>query len=531
MNFVVGKLKILILCLVVVITACGGSGDDTVSTLLVGVASKGPMKSARVEVFPLTDAGEKGERFANTSTTDTNGRFSVDIGSYTGNVLLEVSGGQYIDEASNSDVSNTVVFHAVISAEPGTVNVNVTPLSDIALQWAYAQGGLTTSNINSGNALVSSVFGIDIHLTEPADVLSNEASQQGQDEQAYGLALAGISQFAADYVASGSVETVMYVIANDLNDNNRLDTFDLTYLAAVNSFIASEHNQASAQSAVALISAINANANNNSPVASSFTRNLVGDWYLIEFDDFIRGDGSLDDYPDEVNMPVNIQINEDGSWTWTDDLGVIDFPANRISLNESALTATITFDDNALARMILTFDGVNNSIHGRVDLLSDDGFTYHENYETWIMAAAKPCSTTGSPNSFTGFISSTDDCGNRIAFVEADLVGKEFIFNGDENKKYSFSGSGFGTLTVNNVTVSGFSWSVDRKGYLEIGVSSLPIRMLLANMEPAQIIGPDVYQVRVFTEDESLYPSDLIFDAKEDGAISEVSMTLAGGGN
>ena len=526
----IGRSKyLLVLCLLVSLVGCGGGSEegkqtteDNKSTTLVGVASKGPINGATVTVFPLSDAGIKGDQFANSATTATDGGFSIDIGAYTGNVLLEVVGGTYTDEASNTMVENASTFRAVFANVSGTINVNATAFTEMAVRWAAAKGGLTTDNINAANLRLSTLIGVNIHTTRPADVLATNASEQSDAAQAYGVALAGISQFNADYGDTFTIDIVINILAEDLIDNNQLDTVDIAYIGAINSFFRGEHNRSNPAASSLLLESIGSPPPGDVG-GTSFVDRLAGSWYLVEFDDMVHGDGSLDNYAEETNGPVTIQINEDGSLLWRDDFGDITYPNSSISIDESSLSATIEVI-TGVARIILTYEHASSAIKGRLQILAADGVTYYENYETFIMVAPQTCSAIGSPHSYGGYMSSTEDCGTPTPFTEGDLIGNTFYFSDVPNQKYIFTSGNTGFHATDNIVDESFTWYVDGKGYLEIGFSSSPIRKRIAWMGNDAVTG-DIL-TRIYTEDETRLPSDLILDAKADGEISESAMVL-----
>ncbi|MGD8940317.1 MAG: hypothetical protein PVJ72_13110, partial [Gammaproteobacteria bacterium] len=77
------------------LTACGndGSSDAPGTTTVSGVASKGPIHGGTVTVFSLQADGGKGAQLGTPATTAADGAFSVTLGEYSGNVILEISGG------------------------------------------------------------------------------------------------------------------------------------------------------------------------------------------------------------------------------------------------------------------------------------------------------------------------------------------------------------------------------------------------------------------------------------------------------
>jgi len=238
------RLKVSILFIAIlsafalILTGCGGGGGGDRSTIS-GLASKGPISGGTVTVFALNADGSKGN--LGTATTGADGSYSVNIGSYTGNVLVEVTGGTYTDEATGNEVirADTDKFHAARSGVSENVKVAVTPLTEIAYQLVGPK--LT---IDQANSLVSSMAGFSITDKNimPVDVMDLTASSKATVEQInYGLMLATISQMVKDGKAT-DVSDAISKIKNDLLDN-KLDTTGSDLLNSLTTFIASRNNQ------------------------------------------------------------------------------------------------------------------------------------------------------------------------------------------------------------------------------------------------------------------------------------------------
>jgi len=225
---------------VVLLTGCGGGGsssDPGANTSLSGVASKGLISGATVTVYALNAAGNQGSALA-TATTGSNGAYSVNLGTYTGSILVVASGGSYTDEATGATVSgaDVPVLRAALTGVSGIVKAAVTPLTEIAVQKA---GTLTAANVTDANNIVSSMIGgVDIIVTMPADVLVSSSSTTA--EKNYGLMLATISQMVSDGTAATVADAISSIV-NDLADN-QLDTTGADISTALDSFMISTNN-------------------------------------------------------------------------------------------------------------------------------------------------------------------------------------------------------------------------------------------------------------------------------------------------
>ena len=215
---------VLVLILGLSLYGCGGGGGGGNAggggTTVSGVASKGPIKSAIVKVYKI-EKGEKGDLLGN-ATTDNTGHYSIDIGSYTGPVLVEVTGGSYKDEATGKDIDLTFSLRAAIGDARGDVKVAVTPLTELAVRKAEP-GGLTSYKIDASNKLISQLLGEDITKTLPVDVTDKDACDNATDgQQEYGLLLAALSQMSKDTLKD--IKDIINDIEDDLKDIKLEDT-------------------------------------------------------------------------------------------------------------------------------------------------------------------------------------------------------------------------------------------------------------------------------------------------------------------
>jgi hypothetical protein len=150
----------------------GGNGDNIPSpepqtSIITGVAFKGPISDGSVSVNALNSDGSMGSTLG-TDVTTSDGLFSVDIGSYSGDVLIKVTGGTYTDEATGDTKTNSELRAAVTDVNQ-SLSVAVSALSEIAVQLASLKGGLTKTNVEKANTIVSNMLGgIDICKVPPS---------------------------------------------------------------------------------------------------------------------------------------------------------------------------------------------------------------------------------------------------------------------------------------------------------------------------------------------------------------------------
>ncbi len=182
-----------------------------------GYAVKGPISGGTVTAYQLLPDMTRGEQLA-TTTTDDSGFFGLSLPAFSGDVLLVVNGGSYVEEALN-DVGdggpspfvtvNVDYVGLVIGYQAGQpATANVTPISHLA----YA---LATYHVQSlGEPVDKAVAAAFIHLgahfgnipgvstdldwltVVPSGLGVGDGAQLTAPQRA-GLVLAGLSQLAA----------------------------------------------------------------------------------------------------------------------------------------------------------------------------------------------------------------------------------------------------------------------------------------------------------------------------------------------
>lgn len=202
------KTRILLSALVLsVLSACGGGGGGSSTAQstggVSGVVTKGPLNAATVTAYAIS-SGQMGNQLAST-VTDATGQFSLTVGGYTGPMLLQVSGGSFVDEATGltmgmapGDVM-TLVLPSSSVGQGGMSGLQVTPVTSMAQMLALRMsGGMNDANIQAANAAMGSYFSIaDIVHTAPMNpLMAGSGTNASIDAQNYGMVLASISQYA-----------------------------------------------------------------------------------------------------------------------------------------------------------------------------------------------------------------------------------------------------------------------------------------------------------------------------------------------
>jgi len=220
------------------LAGCGGGGGSSdgssgvssgsVTTgMLSGTAIKGPVGSATVKAFAITN-GARGSQLGS-ATTDANGNFTMTMDAYTGPVMLQVRGGSYLDEATgirmnmlDADELTCLVPAITVAAGSTTTGVQVTPLTSMAQAWAeHMTGGMTTANATMANSRIGAAYvapGADIVMMHPIDpTVAGSANGASIEAKNYGMMLAAMSQAAHDLgmTSSSAMVTAMLDDASD----------------------------------------------------------------------------------------------------------------------------------------------------------------------------------------------------------------------------------------------------------------------------------------------------------------------------
>ncbi len=195
-----------------------GAGGASVNGMVSGTAVMGPMSGGAVTAFAITN-GIVGAQLAS-GPTDTHGNFTMQIGSYSGSVMLQISGGAYTDLATGSTMtmfSGDVMTSVSSSVTAGATmsGIQITPLTSMAQAWAQSMaGGMTAANITTANTGIGNYFTVsDILQTHPMDPsVAGSGAGATPDMKNYGMTIAAVSQEAKNLGmphSSGMVTAMM----------------------------------------------------------------------------------------------------------------------------------------------------------------------------------------------------------------------------------------------------------------------------------------------------------------------------------
>jgi hypothetical protein len=225
LTFLIGSLSLLSGCGgggSTAATPTGNGGTTVTNGMISGTAVKGPISDGTVKAYAISN-GTMGAQLAS-GTTDSQGNFTMSIGSYTGPVMLRLSEGAYIDEATGTGMTMDPgdVMTAVISTATATSmsGIQITPLTSMAQAMAqHMTGSMTAGNITAANTAVGTYFMVnDILHTKPMNpLISGSGIGASQDAKNYGMTIAAMTQYAntIGMTDSSGIVTAMMDDASD----------------------------------------------------------------------------------------------------------------------------------------------------------------------------------------------------------------------------------------------------------------------------------------------------------------------------
>jgi hypothetical protein len=214
-------LGLLLASILALLAACGGGGGGgggaapVASTTISGAAVKGPVGGATVTARAANNGTILG-----TTTTSPLGSYSLSI-SYNGDVVLEITGGSYLDEATGMTTTLTRLT-AIINANGGSQTVNVTPLTYLA----YTYAGNTSAGFNTALSNLATQFGLG-----SANLLTTLPVVTGTTN-AYGQVLRAISQYVNNQGGSYDLDDFITLAGGD--SNGLTTTLQISFSGAFN---------------------------------------------------------------------------------------------------------------------------------------------------------------------------------------------------------------------------------------------------------------------------------------------------------
>lgn len=179
------------------LSACGGggAGSNPSQATIMGNVTKGPTAGASICAFVANADGSKGASLG-CVTSKLDSSFTLSMG-YSGDVLLEASGGSYTDEATGVTLNLTTPLQVIVNAQTGKNSLaQITPLTTLGLNQLKNSGVVNAVNYKS--ALVALVATLKAKGILPANATTNLLEDMpvvaGSNTNAYGQALIGVAR-------------------------------------------------------------------------------------------------------------------------------------------------------------------------------------------------------------------------------------------------------------------------------------------------------------------------------------------------
>ncbi len=228
------SIRVLLVAVALFLTACSGGSSHSSSApvppppamaIVKGAVVDAEVINATVTAYEVSSTGVVGVAGVvgsggcvpatpgpcATATTDGQGNYTVNLGSYSGPVMMQSTGGTYTDTVTGQTVpipAGVILWSFVPAATPGTpITAQITGLTTMEANLAVANMGPPTNNDpndanNSANSTVAKYFGIaSADLTSILNLADPNCAAAGVDQASFdaSLILVGIEQIAAQY--------------------------------------------------------------------------------------------------------------------------------------------------------------------------------------------------------------------------------------------------------------------------------------------------------------------------------------------
>lgn len=221
--------NLALLISLVFLTACGGgsaggSSGSTGSTIpngyVSGISFDGLVLGGTVSVYDFS-TGAKGALLGQATTDSTTGLYNLSLKVESRPVLLELTGGYYIEEAGAVGSSTQVALLAgqklmalANYTTGGTLGISVTTYTHLAAGLAayeIRKGAAVSTAINDANNRVSNLAGVNIITITPKEITDvANASAFLTPELRYGFLAGAISMWTYNNMPIGATQRVPY---------------------------------------------------------------------------------------------------------------------------------------------------------------------------------------------------------------------------------------------------------------------------------------------------------------------------------
>lgn len=204
--------------------AAGAGGAPAGATGVTGSAYLGPIVGATASLFNVNpDGSNKGTAVETVTTTAAGFAFTNAI---AGPARICVTGGTYLDEATNATQTNTLTLCTLVGG--ATTQVFITPMSSFVDEIVKRQLELKanptaadfTAALTAANDLVKSVYAVAAPVDTLSPLFDKTEATLHPDQYKPGAVLGAYSQLIADYLArcGGDQHEVLRALLADIGD-------------------------------------------------------------------------------------------------------------------------------------------------------------------------------------------------------------------------------------------------------------------------------------------------------------------------
>jgi hypothetical protein len=177
--------------IVLALSACGNDDTPTAApTTLSGQVVKGPVGNSNVCVYAISSGVKASATLVPCVNSDNLGNYTFASISYTGDMLIEATGGSYKDEATGATVTLSTPLKTIVPAQGGATTGVVTPLTTIAVS---SSASLSSGAFAQAAANVAAQAGLS--ATNILTTLPTYAANGTSASNAYAAVLGAIAKY------------------------------------------------------------------------------------------------------------------------------------------------------------------------------------------------------------------------------------------------------------------------------------------------------------------------------------------------
>ena len=229
MNVLTPKLLTTLIACTALLSGCFNVEPETVN--VSGKVTKGPMAGATVSLYNVDNAGAANGAAVASTTTDANGDWTVSVPAGSGLLLVQASGGSYVDESDPEpdtakkrtiQLSAGDMLEGILPAGGSTTSVTAVTSALVA----QARRESSSSNIFSASLATiqtraAAAYGFDPLIVQPANPLAPAAGST-LEQKDYGLLLGGLAYAMNDAAVALTKSMMDYSVIDamvkDLSD-------------------------------------------------------------------------------------------------------------------------------------------------------------------------------------------------------------------------------------------------------------------------------------------------------------------------